>query len=523
MHVRSVYSSRKMPFQTSPFRYIFGVSIVLLAGCHTAAPPTVRTQTWAGTAQVRETDFDRRTWHGTSVAVVRQLMERFPDRIQSAAQHRLARNLLVSVADAPQGGTGGDALIALRVDALMRLGDLSDAATLARAAKEPPRDEASAQREIEAELLVGNIEMACIDLRALAARSSTRWVEEGLALCKARTGEAGATTPSDVDRLGALARIRGAQLSADQTPGDPPDTRTAYLVAVASDPKISAARRLEAAFGAARASAFGGQDYARLLQSAPAHGEASPGGEPPASGQQAAGLFQSIERSADPARKVALVQRGLLSPDGAVDGVSTAMVEPLRKAKPEPGNAAQFALCLYAVGDQKAAAPWAALAKRSDVTIWPYRALAKPPAPGELAEWEKRAALDPGRRERMAAILSAFGIGPEPSAESGSPADLKDLDDAATAQRSGETALRALAILGRGGPAGASPQTLHHVLKALDRVNLHDEARALAFEAMTATLLIRPQGRKGEVAATQLDGSDAHTFRVSHSILSSSS
>jgi hypothetical protein len=36
------------------------------------------------------------------------------------------------------------------------------------------------------------------------------------------------------------------------------------------------------------------------------------------------------------------------------------------------------------------------------------------------------------------------------------------------------------------------------VLKALDRVNLHDEARALAFEAIAAT--IRPVSRKGEVA-----------------------
>jgi hypothetical protein len=47
-------------------------------------------------------------------------------------------------------------------------------------------------------------------------------------------------------------------------------------------------------------------------------------------------------------------------------------------------------------------------------------------------------------------------------------------------------------ILGGGGPAGASPQSLHRVLESLDRVALHDEARALAFEAITAVVFAKP-------------------------------
>jgi hypothetical protein len=342
--------------------------------------------------------------------------------------------------------------------------------------------------------------MGCIDLRALAARSSTEWVQDGLTQCNARAGEPGATRPPDTGRLGALARIGGATLPADPPSDEPVGTRVAYLVAVSSDPKAPAARRLDAAFAAARASALSGDAYARILRSAPVRGQATVGGEPPTTGEQAAALFQAIERSAAPPQKLDLAERGLLSPDGAIDGVSAAMVEPLRTVRPDPALAAlaaRFAICFYAVGDIKAATPWADFAKRSglDSAVWPYRALLRPPGSGELAEWEKQAHLDPASRERIVAILSAFGVtSPEESGEA--PDDPQEIDKAATQLHVGETTLRALAILDGAGPGGANPQTLHHVLKSLDRVALHDEARALAFEAITPIVLARPAPHK---------------------------
>ncbi len=48
--------------------------------------------------------------------------------------------------------------------------------------------------------------------------------------------------------------------------------------------------------------------------------------------------------------------------------------------------------------------------------------------------------------------------------------------------------MRAIALLGRGGPANAHPLALRRALADLDAVRLHNEARALAFEAITATL-----------------------------------
>jgi hypothetical protein len=478
------------------YRIAVVLVLVVTAGCQGPTGQDGRNRTWVGTLPMRDTGFDRRTWQDTSVDVVRQLLERLPDRIESAAEHRLARNLLISIADAPLGDDSRDALLARRVEVLMRLGNAADAGALARASRTPPRDETGARWEIEAELLGGNVEMACIDLRALAARSSTQWLQDGLALCKARAGEAGLMPPPDIGRLGALARISGAPL-----PDDPqPVSRIAYLAAVGSDSKVSAARRLEAAFAAARASALGGDAYAKILRSAPVRSQAPPSGEP-ASGEQAAALFQAIGRSVDPRQKLALAERGLLSPDGAIDGVSAAMVEPLRTVRPDPALAAlaaRFAICFYAVGDVKAATPWADLAKRSgsDTMVWPYRALLKPPSPGELAEWEKRAHLEPASRERIVAILSAFDVAPpEHSGEAAD--DLQEIDKAATQLHVGETTLRALTLLGSAGPTGVSPRTLHHVLKSLDRVALHDEARALAFEAITPLLIARPKSKIG--------------------------
>jgi hypothetical protein len=84
-----------------------------------------------GTLPQRDTDFDRRTWRDTSFPLVMRLMAALPDRIDSAAEHELAKNLLVSIGDAPPGDDGGDRLLSLRVRKLLAMGDIDDAAALA--------------------------------------------------------------------------------------------------------------------------------------------------------------------------------------------------------------------------------------------------------------------------------------------------------------------------------------------------------------------------------------------------------
>ena len=60
------------------------------------------------------------------------------------------------------------------------------------------------------------------------------------------------------------------------------------------------------------------------------------------------------------------------------------------------------------------------------------------------------------------------------------------LDSASQRGRLGETILVSLVIMGEGGPAKASPVVLQRVLKALAKVDLTSEARAMALEAVVA-------------------------------------
>jgi hypothetical protein len=473
------------------------LALVFVAGCGTMSRQSGTADIrWPGIAQRRETDFDRRTWNGTSVRLVGQLLEGIPDRIDSAAEHRLARNILVTVADAPPDARDSSAFIALRTAKLMAMGNFADAAAMGRQAPDLPRDVEEAARQAEAELLAGETEMACIDYRALGQRSSQGQIEQAVALCKARAGEPDAALPGS--EAGVLVRIAGQPL-----PATLPDASIAELAAIGLDPKLSSARRLEPAFEAGRASAVDGAVLAKILQSVPARGRAQAG--PPTSGAEAAVLFHAIEQ-ADPARKLALAEGGILSRAGGVDQVSIALTVPLRAVKPRPGLAplsARFARLLYAAGDADAARPWAELAARSGQAgaVWPYRAVLGQAKPAEFEKWRKQPRTD--RTERALAVVSAFDGAPViAAADRSSSTEVAAMDEAANSQRVGETVLRALALLGSDGPARTDPDTLGRVLMDLDRVNLHDEARALAFEALA-----------GATSGGQVDkpGTNAHS------------
>jgi hypothetical protein len=445
----------------------------------------------------RDTDFDPKTWDGTSFAEVMRLIDLLPDRIDSAAEHELARNLLVSVATAPQGDDGGDKMLTRRVVKLSALGNVADAAALARAAPGLPSDATLAHAEIEAELLAGQVESACIDLHAFAQILTDPASANGLALCRQRAGE-GDAAPMDSQSLGLLARIAGLPVSADPSRSPP-----GRLVAAAQDLQLGPDQRLAAAFAAGRASAIDGASLAALFQSFPLAPEISAEAGPPTDGVLAAALFHAVAVETDPERKLTLVEGALLSPQGVSDKVSVALVAPLRDiaVNPELGPLApRFARLFYAIGDVEAATPWAQLADQSGVgaALWPYRVLLKQADPTGIAEWEQQAGLDPAKQERVLMILSAFDVTlppgraariqgddlPEPIL-----GDLLAMDQAAKDLKTGETTLRVIAILGRNGPARMHPLALRRALADLDGVHLHSESHALAFEAITAVLL----------------------------------
>jgi hypothetical protein len=448
-----------------------------------------------GTLPARDTNFDRNTWRGSNFSTVLRLMAAIPDRIDSAGQHELARNLLVSIADAPAGDDGGSRLLELRVRKLLAMGSVADAASLARAANTLQDNPSLAQAEIEAELLAGQVESACIDLRAMSGALTDAESVAALNLCRQAAGEATDGAGADAGSFVAASAITGAAPSVN-----PSSSPVAQLVSVALNPRAAPDQRLEAGFAAGRASALTGEFLGQLMQSA------SGGGVPasaPTDGSSAAGLYHAIVQEGSVDQRIGLAERGLLSPEGVADKISVAMVNPLRKFQPvaELGAVApRMAMLFYTIGDTDAAAPWAELADSSGngALLWPYRALLKQTEAGNIAQWQQKGGLDAAHFSRVLTILSAFGAARPPSQSTETAGDdrpeppLSDLlamDKAAGGRRTGETALYALALLGRGGPAQAHPLTLKRALADLDQVSLHSEARLLAFEAITATLL----------------------------------
>jgi hypothetical protein len=456
----------------------------------------------------RDTDFGRETWRYTSFNAVLGLMRALPDRIDSAAAHELAKNLLVSIADAPRGDDGGSRLLSIRVQKLFAMGNITDAAALARAMPGIPDDAGLAHTEVEAELLAGQIESACIDLRSFAALLTDAVSQNALTLCRQRAGETiDGAPPMDIGSLGAAARIAGAPLSIDLQAAPP-----ANLVAVASDPGASPDARLESAFAAGRASALYGEFLAKILAGSPTAGLSADGG-PPADGAAAAALYHAILQEGPIDQRISLTERGLLSADGISDKIGVAMVSALRNFEPVPELgpvAARMAILFYTLGDVEAATPWAELADSSGgaALLWPYRVLLKQAEPGGIGDWQQAAGLDPAYEARILTILSAFGAAKPPRGSARvagddrpeAPfADLLGIDKSAKDLHVGETVLRALNLLGRGGPATIHPLALRRVLADLDQVSLHSEAHALAFEAITAALFAGRQngGRVG--------------------------
>src|SRR5262249_615690 len=139
-----------------------------------------------------------------------------------------------------------------------------------------------------------------------------------------------------------------------------------------------------------------------------------------------------------------------------------------------------------------------ARANGSDAVLWPFRVLVKETNAIGIGEWQEKSGLSPQQAGRIQIVLSAFGVMRPPvrtqpviglDVPEAALGDVFAIDDSAKSLRVGETTLRALILLGRGGPALANPLTLRRALMDVDGVFLHDEARALAFEAIASAML----------------------------------
>jgi len=172
---------------------------------------------------------------------------------------------------------------------------------------------------------------------------------------------------------------------------------------------------------------------------------------------------------------------------------------------------------LLVAGQHDDAAAWLALLREASIandqaaqaltTLMPIARLAGAPDADEwdvagLAEWWEGMKDEDGARGRatlLYGLLDAVGDevpdrlwhvlldGPERSAAAvPHPALWRQLADASSEGRIGETVMLALLALGDGGPAAVEPLTLGHAIRSLHAVGLTAEARAIAVEAAAA-------------------------------------
>jgi hypothetical protein len=194
----------------------------------------------------------------------------------------------------------------------------------------------------------------------------------------------------------------------------------------------------------------------------------------------------------------------------------------LRELSPSPDLAwfaADAGRVLLLNGQRDEARRWYELARgtaatggrtdQSEVLLWPLLRIAgvdmAAPDPAALRAWRSAqekidAARMPARTALLMALLEGLGDATDGSlsalllsgdlapqaAPMPHPALWLGRDGAASAGRSGETALFVLASLPPEGSAGAAPQTLIALIHALRAVGLEADARALALEAAIA-------------------------------------
>jgi hypothetical protein len=164
-------------------------------------------------------------WRGTSLQVVQAVLPKLAERPLSPAAAALARRVLATGAQGPDGTAQVPAIIADRAAALMAQGDPKGAAAILSRAPGVARDPAVARVGAESALLAGDDARACVIEENLASgRADIYWVRLR-AYCQALAGKtAEAQLTFDLANSQAkdavFTRLMGAKLSG-AAPGAP--------------------------------------------------------------------------------------------------------------------------------------------------------------------------------------------------------------------------------------------------------------------------------------------------------------
>lgn len=132
-------------------------------------------------------------WVGTDRATLEQLLSRLPGSVGSLTLRDLMRRLLLTTALAPEGPPrpvpGAVSLLALRLQALLAMGEVESARALIDASSKRKRDALSARADVESLLLLSRIQEACTAAdRHLADHDSTV-LSKTMIFCQAIEGQ----------------------------------------------------------------------------------------------------------------------------------------------------------------------------------------------------------------------------------------------------------------------------------------------------------------------------------------------
>ncbi|MFT3811006.1 MAG: hypothetical protein QM698_13890 [Micropepsaceae bacterium] len=464
-------------------------------------------------------------WGESDYATIADLMAAMPAGTPSPAMNELIRRVLLTGAKPQDGGDNGPTLYDLRTARLLDAGLVRDLAALLDLGDEKAGDPLARQQGY---LLAAREREACAALGEDEAGASALMMR---ALCQIAAGD-GAAAAMSAD----LARVKGAHdaaffaLVAHLADGAPLD---AAALTKLSPITLTLARRAKAELTPAAL------DGATLGVAAALAGSKST----PAALRIAAATRAAADGALDPALLLDLVLAGKEA--GAFGLVRTA----IRTEGLEP-RAKAIAAALDAGAAEDRTMLTAALLARAAWETPPSAALASYAAPvtrvllltgrgDRVADWLNfSSALPAGLADELtvqlaltapsadrsakasealtrlaaassgdavlasrvmiyAAALEATGQ-PIPAAAQGllaaSPqfaggsgqVETAELADAAREKRVGETILRALVLIGQGGPAKANPAVVIEAVAALSRVGLTREAAQLALEAALA-------------------------------------
>ena len=178
----------------------------------------------AFTTPGRDTGLPPSLWRGASLATMRSVLPLLATRPMSPAAAALARRVLATGAQGPQGAGSDPALAAARANALLAQGDAKAAAAILARAPGLDRSPELAQAAAESALLAGDDARACAVAQGLGSgRDEVYWLRLR-AYCQAIAGQASeAQLTFDLaqsqGRDAVFGRLMGAELAGAGNPG----------------------------------------------------------------------------------------------------------------------------------------------------------------------------------------------------------------------------------------------------------------------------------------------------------------